>query len=535
MYDVVIVGAGPSGLIAGNLCGLYGLKTLLIEKNSAVSEIPKAILVDDETLRVINKIGLIEEVKKVITPGGGADYFSNKMKPFASVRPNKISFGFHPRNKIVQPMFEKVLLEGIKRFPNVKVLHNTQLINFSQNETVKMTIEDVVSSNKEQIEASYMLGCDGGRSTVRKQLGIPLKEIGKKKNGSSFEEPWLIIDLKNDDLETRHTSFYCDPPRPLMHAHTAFGQRRYEFMLLEGEDREEMLKDENIRNLLAPFTEYKPENLVKKSVVVFNALVAEKFADNRVILVGDSAHLTPPFAGQGLNSGVRDAFNITWKINLITKGLAVHSILDSYEKERKNHVEAMIKLSVRMGSFILTTSPRRKLIRDISFSALKLAPPLKRYVTEMRFKPKPICTKGLFVGIEKPLVGEMLKPPLLFDSQSNLVSLDQYLGTGFSLLKISSPNDLSFPPLTEDVWKGIAPTKISIYPEHFITRKMEDSLPLTDINNSFKEYENKFILLRPDFYVMGVFTEKEYSNFTEQLSNVLQSFPVMENDAQLAH
>lgn len=526
MYDVVIVGAGPSGLIAANLCGLYGMKTLLIEQNPNVSEIPKAILIDDETLRVIDKFGLVDEVKKVITPGGGSDYFSSSLKPFASVRPSTMPFGFHPRNKIVQPIFEKVLLDGVRRFSNVEICHHTKLVEFNQNDSVKMTIEDISTNEQRQIEASYMLGADGGRSTVRKQLNIPFKQLGKEKNGSSFEEPWIIIDLKNDDIETRHTSFFCDPPRPSMHAYTAFGQRRYEFMLLEGETPEEILKEEKIAELIAPFTKYKSENLVKKSVVVFNALIAEKFSDNRVILVGDSAHLTPPFAGQGLNSGVRDSFNIVWKIHLIVNGRANHSILESYDKERIAHVEAMIRLSVRMGSFILTTSPKRKLIRDLSFNAMKLVPPLKRYVTEMRFKPKPICTKGLFVNIDTPLVGEMLKQSMLLNEDSEFVPIGKYLGTGFSLLKVSAPGEVDFPTLEEDVWKSLEPTKISIYPEHFVTRKTEDSIPLTDFNNSFKEVQNKFILIRPDFYVMGVFTFEEYEQFTKQLGQMIQSSTV---------
>lgn len=535
MYDVVIIGAGPSGLIAANLCGIYGLKTLLVERNSGISEIPKAILVDDETLRVVNKIGLINEVQQVITPGGGADYFSDKMKPFASVRPTEKAFGYHPRNKIVQPIFENVLLEGIKRFSNIEICYSTELVNFEQTQNVKFTVLDKKTQEHKNFEASYMLGCDGGRSMVRKKLGIKLQEVGKKKNGSSFEEPWVIVDLKNDDIDTRHTSFYCNPPRPSMNAYTAFGQRRYEFMLLEGEDPEEMLKDENVAKLIQPFTTYKPENVVKKSVVVFNALVAEKFSDNRVILVGDSAHLTPPFAGQGLNSGVRDAFNIIWKIQLIVTGKADHTILESYEKERKKHVEAMIRLSVRMGSFILTSSPKRKAIRDLTFGALNVIPPLKRYVTEMRFKPKPICTSGLFINIQKPLVGEMIKQGVLLNDKSHAVALDDYLGAGFNLLKISSPHDLSFPALDEATWSSLDLKKISIYPENFIARKTDGDIALTDANNSFKDFQNKFILIRPDFYVMGIFSLEEYETFTEQLNQILTKRSLVEPNSQLAH
>ncbi|WP_424236903.1 FAD-dependent monooxygenase [Bhargavaea ginsengi] len=533
MYDVIIAGAGPSGLIAANLCGLYGMKTLLIERNAGISEIPKAILVDDETLRVIDRIGLYPEMRQVITPGGGADYFSNKMKPFASVRPTEMSFGYPKRNKIVQPIFEKVLLEGVKRFSNVEIRYTTELISFDQNDDyVKVKLRD--DDGEKTLESLYLLGCDGGRSTVRKQLGIKLEEVGSKKNGSSFEEPWVIVDLKNDDVNTRHTSFFCDPPRPAMHAYTAFGQRRYEFMLLDGEDPEEMLSDEKLAELIAPYTEYKPENLVKKAVVVFNALVAEKFGEGRVVLVGDSAHLTPPFAGQGLNSGVRDAFNIVWKIKLAAEGKAAPSIVESYEKERKEHVEAMIRLSVRMGNFILTTSKKRKLVRDAAFGAMKIVPPLKRYVTEMRFKPKPICSKGLFIDIEKPLVGEMFRQSTYMNCDSEMVPIDRYMKSGFNLLKIGAPDEIAFPAMDSPVWQAINPTKISIYPEHFVTREMEDSIPLTDVNNDLNLYLNKFVLIRPDFYVMGVFSAEEFESFTNQLEDILEPKIQLEESYRVA-
>lgn len=540
-YDVVIVGAGPTGLIAANLLGQYNVRTLLVERNSSTSRIPKAILVDDETLRVCQNLGLEKVMEKVINPGGGAEYFSNSNVPFAVVKSRIGQFGYYARNKIDQPNFEEVLFEGAQQNTSIDFMFNHELKSFEESEDItSLQLFDSKNNEFKTISTKFLLGCDGGRSTVRKLLNIKLVDISNKENGSSFEEPWIILDLKNDDVKTRHTSFFCNPPRPGMHAATSKGIRRYEFMLLPGESEEEMLSDDVLEQLVAPYTNYKKENVIKKAVVRFNALIAEKFKVGRVLLLGDAAHLTPPFAGQGLNSGVRDAGNVVWKIKLILDGASHESILDSYEEERRDHVAAMIKLSVNMGNFILTTSNKRKLIRNTAFAFMSIVPPLKRYITEMRFKPKPICTKGLFVDIQsrekRSILGACVPQPNVLFSDNVYRLMDYAFDQHFTLLKVGEPDQIHFPELYNELFDKIKIKKVTVVPPSCLPHEHYGETVITDAEGIFSDYQNKFILLRPDRYVAGVYTMDQWHEFNAKLESLLkmkEAKNVKEHSSQL--
>lgn len=528
-YDVVIIGAGPTGLIAASLLGEYNIQTLVVERNTSTSDIPKAILVDDETLRVCQNLGLEKVMERVISPGGGADYFadSDSIKPFAQVKPRIGKFGYYPRNKIDQPEFERTLYEKAHKYPSVDIVFNHELISFDeQRDKTSINLCNSVTKESVMISTRFLLGCDGGRSTVRKLLNIKLKDISNKADGSSFEEPWIILDLKNDDVKSRNTAFYCNPPRPSMHAATSKGMRRYEFMLLQGESEDEMLSDDVLAQLVAPFTNYKKENVVKKAVVRFNALIAEKFRVGRTLILGDAAHLTPPFAGQGLNSGVRDSYNVVWKLKLILEGISEESILDSYEEERRDHVAAMIKLSVNMGNFILTTSKKRSVIRNTAFSVMSIVPPLKRYVTEMRFKPKPICTNGLFVDIEtkekESILGACIPQPNVLFTDITYRLMDYAFNNNFTLLKVGNPDSINFPEFNKDLFTKLGIKEVTVLPSSYLPHEAYGETVITDTESLFSAYQNKFILLRPDRYVAGVFTSQQWNEFFRKLENTLK-------------
>ena len=205
--EVLIAGAGPTGLITANLLGLLGVSTLVVESNATTSDVPKAILIDDEALRTWQAAGLGEAVSDIVLLGYGARYYSASGKCFARVDPRVSPYGYPRRNSFAQPELEQVLLRGLRRFDHVCVQFATALESFEQRAHGVVAALRWRDGRERHVHASYLLGCDGGRSTVRKHLGIEMR-------GSTFAQPWIVVDTVNDPDDGRYTRFFCDPRRP---------------------------------------------------------------------------------------------------------------------------------------------------------------------------------------------------------------------------------------------------------------------------------------------------------------------------------
>ncbi len=216
--DVLIAGAGPTGLIAANLLGRLGVTTLVVETNTTTSDVPKAILIDDEALRTCQAADLGEAVSEIVLLGYGARYYSARGKCFATVSPRVSPYGYPRRNSFAQPELEQVLLQGLERYDHVGVRFSTTLTSFEHRDGALFAALRGAGGKQHTVRASYLLGCDGGRSTVRKQLGIEMR-------GSTFAQPWIVIDTVNDPDDGRYTRFFCDPRRPTVSVPGRAGRR----------------------------------------------------------------------------------------------------------------------------------------------------------------------------------------------------------------------------------------------------------------------------------------------------------------------
>lgn len=425
--EVLIVGAGPAGLTLANLLGTYGVRTLVIERHDSTVREPRAVTIDDESLRTMQAAGMVDDVVRDVVLGYGVQYYSWRSKPFAAIQPTRQEYGYPKRNAFRQPTLEATLLSGLKRFADTTILFRHQLLSFSDDGN-RVQAQVRTETGERTITAKWLIACDGASSTVRDLCGIKLQ-------GTTYPERWLIVDMAERKVALRHTSTFCDPRRPCIRLPGPKGTVRYEFMLRPSDRDEDMLNEANFRRWIGerePLDRDLP--LVRKAIYTFHARVAAQWKKGRVLLAGDAAHLTPPFAGQGLNSGIRDVTNLAWKLAAVTKWGAPDSLLDSYEPERRPHASALIQMALRIGHFM---QPKSVLSAFLSQSALRIAcmiPAIRNYVLQLRFKPKPVLQSGLFVSDDQHPMSELFPQPLVETGKRTKKLLDDVLDNGFAVL-----------------------------------------------------------------------------------------------------
>lgn len=428
-YPVVVVGAGPTGLILAHLLARQNIATLVIDRAEATVAEARAVTIDDESLRTLQAAGVLDRVLPDMVQGYGVHYYSWRQKRFARIEPKSLEYGYPKRNAFRQQLLVKCLAELLP--PPAVLRFQHELRSFTQSKRgVRLTLE--TPDGPRVVDTDWLVGCDGGRSTVREQLGITLE-------GSSYAERWLIADLIGRTSTFRHTRTYCDPVRPAIRLPGPQSTVRYEFMLRPGETAESVLDEAQVRRWIGA---REPSDahitLLRKVVYTFHARVATRWREGRVLLAGDAAHLTPPFAGQGMNSGVRDAANLAWKLAEIVHGRARPSLIDTYEDERKPHAWALINMALRIGAFMQPKSTVGAAFAQGLLRLVCLLPPARDYVLHLKFKPKPRFERGLLVRWQqgRPLVppGQLMVQPVMQMPDGPMRLLDDLLGRGFALI-----------------------------------------------------------------------------------------------------
>ncbi len=386
--QVAIVGAGPVGLMMANYLGQMGISVLVVEKLATLIDYPRAIGIDDESLRAMQAVGLVNDVLPHTTPWHAMRFLTPKGRCFADIQPMTDEFGWSRRNAFIQPQVDAVMYHGLQRFPQVRCLFSREVEAFSQNgDSVTLNLKGP-DGERETVRADWLVACDGGASFIRRTLNIPFE-------GKTAPNQWIVIDIANDPLATPHVYLCCDPVRPYVSAALPHGVRRFEFMVMPGETEAQLSEPHNMRRLLSKvLPDPDRVELIRQRVYTHNARLAERFRIDCVLLAGDAAHIMPVWQGQGYNSGMRDAFNLAWKLALVVNGKAGETLLDSYQQERRDHAKAMIDLSVTAGYVLAPPKRWQGAVRDGLSWLLNYLPPVKRYFLEMRFKPMPQYREG---------------------------------------------------------------------------------------------------------------------------------------------
>ncbi|MBB3213061.1 3-(3-hydroxy-phenyl)propionate hydroxylase [Herbaspirillum sp. Sphag1AN] len=525
--DVLIVGAGPTGLTLANILGKHGIKTTIVDRKLSTVAEPRAVSIDDESLRTMQYISLDQEVLRDVVTGYGVHYFTHPGgRCFGKVEPTLSEYGFPRRNAFRQPIFEATLNQGLQRFSCVSRRFGHTLQSFTNTGTGVIANFLAPDDSKVCISARYLIGCDGGRSNVREILNIALK-------GSTFKSRWLVIDTENDDDSFWQTRVYCDATRPIVEVPGPHRTRRFEILIHPDEDAEQMMQPQQIEKFLRPFRGDKATLIVRKVVYTFHARMAERWRVKNVFLAGDAAHLTPPYAGQGMNSGVRDAHNLGWKLAYVIKGILPETALDSYETERREHAWSLIKLALYMGEVMAPRTRLHAWLIQYFFRLAAYVPPVRDYFLQMRFKPKPRYQQGLLVNTktspQAALVGTMLPQPLMNTGNGVLERFDDIVGTGFSLVAYGADASERLAGLSEDLWNDLKVTRVAMLPIGTALPSQQERPPglsvgaINDVDSNarFSQLGEYIVLVRPDRYVAGTFRGQEEQLFAAAFATTL--------------
>lgn len=447
--DVIVVGYGPVGATAANYLGAEGLDVIVLERDPSPYPRARAISTDEEVLRCWQHAGLAEELKSDMLSGRPIDFVDGNGKSFMSFEPKPRGNGHPTQMFIYQPALEATIRAGVDRFDNVQVLLEREAGEVRHDPWgAELDVTDLRDGSNTTLRARYVLACDGGASPIRTQLGVGFE-------GKTYEDPWVVVDtkVKKPWPEVDRLRFHCYPERPAVDCPTPLDHHRWEFPILPGERQDEVSSEPYIWKLLSRY-DITQENIeiLRRAVYVHHVRFAERWRIGGVFLLGDAAHCMPPWIGQGMGSGVRDAHNLCWKLAAVIRGEAEPALLDSYETERKPHVRKVTSSAVFFGRVITERRKQLAAIRNIAFAATMRAPVVGPYLREGGWFPESDFSGG-FVSRESgpsaAIVGRKLPQPMVHvDHAENPVLLDEVLGTGWSIVARS--------PRQAGAWDGRA-------------------------------------------------------------------------------
>lgn len=527
--EVIIVGAGPAGLMLANILGMYGRSVVVLESRETLIDYPRGVGLDDESFRTIQTVGLAKKVLPHTTPQHIMRLVNGAGKVVLINNPTTDEFGWARKHGFIQPAVDTVLLHGAESRSTVRVLFGHEVTE------VREDADGVTAvAGGREFRAQFLVGCEGGKSPTRKRLGFAF-------DGVSPSTRWLVVDVTNDPLGTPNVFLGADPKRPYVSIGLPHGIRRWEFMLHDDEDEAMVTDDAFVEKMLADHVPDPTQlNFIRRRVFTHHARVASSFRKGRQIIAGDAAHLMPVWMGQGWNSGMRDATNLGWKLATILTGGAEASLLDTYTSERKEHARMMVDLSLTFGKIIKITNPVIATGRDLASSVLNLSPAAKSYFADMKFKPMPRYTDGVLVdptaktpgkaaarltsrlipvltanNTSSPVGQQFIQPRVTTKDHVNVL-LDDVLGNWWTLLVWgNNPRDV-LPQETIEAFQSLSaeglPVRLAmIVPEvqrEWVEPQVgEDILVIGDHTGRLKKWfddrPTPMLFLRPDRFVAG--------------------------------
>jgi 3-(3-hydroxy-phenyl)propionate hydroxylase len=429
-FDVAVIGCGPVGITLAGLLGREGLRVAVFDRAREVYAQPRAVGFDHDAMRLFQRIGAAEALAPHVTDFRNTVYRGVDGQVIQRVRRIEPPYPYTwaPNFTCDQPGVEAVLRATVATMPSVHFGLGSELQLLRQREDGVALVLSAADGHELHCDARWVVGCDGASSTVRRLTGLKLRS-------HDYDEPWIVVDLKVGAAALARLPDtnvqYCEPERPCTYIVCPGNHRRWEFMLMPGEPREGALDPQRLWALLSRWLQPGEAALWRAAAYRFHALVAEDWRAGRVLLAGDAAHQTPPFMGQGMCQGLRDAGNLAWKLAVVQRGEAGDALLDSYTTERQPHVEATTLMAKQLGVMLSERDPQRARERDarLLHEAGGAAPTL------VRQELIPPLRHGL-IAVGTPRAGEMLPQPRVRDGRRELL-LDDLLGAVWRLVLVA--------------------------------------------------------------------------------------------------
>lgn len=505
IYDVVQIGYGPVGQTMAALLGKEGHRVAVFERWPTPYNLPRAATFDHEIMRIFQGIGFAESLENKLVPFLNYMWVNAKRDVLLKVPYGGVDIsGWQNGYLMFQPEVEQVLDEAVKSFPSVEVNLGWVAEEFSElDDCIEVTFRRgdvptpgqwVPTNETRTVRTRFLIGADGANSFTRNKLGIQSDNFG-------FESDFLVVDiLPNDPLILSHLPEgyqVCDPKRPTTIV-SRLGTKhiRFEFMLLPGETKEDMLDEEKIKSLLKEWISPEQGSIIRKAVYRFSSNIAQTWQKDNIFLIGDAAHVTPPFMGQGMCSGIRDAKNLAWKLDLVLRNVADKSLLDTYTVERYDHCKSLVQMAISLGKIICIPDEKEAEARDQAFLSGNVPP----------FPDMPTLTNGI---LHKNHNGEYLPPvgELSLQSyvkyQGNKGRFDDVVAQGWTIIspKADPRSVLSDSQITSLEQIGMNFIHVS---------REDDSNTVYDLHGKYAEYFNQkgleAIIVRPDFYNFAAVT-----------------------------
>jgi 3-(3-hydroxy-phenyl)propionate hydroxylase len=482
-------------------------------------------------LRVFQTAGVADALLDDIIQNVPLRMFTAKGEMFADIRPGTREFGWYRRNIFMQQLAEATLRQHLMGFPHVEMRLGTEVKSLRQGaESVTLTVKDRDGATRE-IEAEYCVAADGGRSTLRDFVGVTLI-------GNTHPIKWLVVDVRGAELDAPYTALHCDPRRPNVCIHLPFGYRRWEFMVFPHEDADRLVEESSVRSLIAPYVRNADHlEVVRARIYTHHSRVADRFIVGRTLIAGDAAHLSPPWIGQGLNLGLRDAGNIAWKLAAVVKGQMAPSIFASYEVERRNHAKAMIDLADTFGRILMPTSNVKAFVRDMFFKSFGSLGVVRNYVLQMKFKPMPRYDRGLIVepvhDATDTAIGRMFIQPDVEVGFREKRKLDDVLGPWFAVVGCRTDPYEALDAEGRAFWTSMNAVFVRVERSRSGTSRAErlcgseTTICVEDLENAlepwFEQQGHDIAVIRPDRYVAALADRASFADVTRAFAEKVRS------------